>query len=67
MKFREHGVTRSSPVLRAVALFPFAAALLFSGCATPRTFHGITISPTDCRDGNGVHVACPIDGWAAAR
>ncbi len=29
---------------------------LLSGCA--ERFHGIPVSPTDCRDFHGVHVAC---------
>ena len=33
------------------------AVILFSGCA--ERFHGIPVSPTDCRNSQGVHVACP--------
>ena len=36
------------------------ALLLLSGCA--ERFHGIPVSPTDCRDFHGVHVACREKG-----
>lgn len=60
MNIRDCAVTRSAASLVAASMVPlWMAAILFCGCATPSTFKGIKISRLDCRDGNGVHVACP--------